>query len=74
MARRKEASAEADADGAVHGGPPVVDQLRRRVDRRDDHPEVEILVEEVRPRDERVDVAGQRPIAPQGSLGAAFEM
>ena len=29
----RKASAEADADGAVHGGPPVVDQLGRRVDR-----------------------------------------
>ncbi len=74
LARREEPAAEADADGAVLGGPPVVDQLGRGVDRGDDHPEVEVLVEEVRPGEKRVDVARQRAIPSQGSLGTDFEM
>jgi len=49
-------------------------QLGRRVDRGDDHPEVEVLVEEVRPGQKRGDVARQRAIPSQGSLGADFEM
>src|SRR5688500_13181476 len=69
-----EPSADAEADGAVVAGPVVANHLRYEVTRWDDQPQVDVLVEEVRPRVQEVAVAGQGAVAAQGSLDAALDV
>ena len=57
--RSSETSADAEAEGAVVAGPVVADHLRYEVARWDDHTQVEVLMEEMRPRVQEVAVAGQ---------------
>lgn len=72
--RGPEPSADTEADGAVVAGPVVANHLRYEVTRWDDQPQVDVLVEEVRPRVQDVAVAGQGAVATQGSLDVALDV
>jgi hypothetical protein len=74
LALGPEPPAEADAEGAVLAGPVVADQLRYEVARRDDQAQVEVLVEDVRPGEQEVAIAGQGAVAPQGSFDTALDV
>ena len=49
-------------------GPVIANHLPSRIDRGDERAQVEVLIQEVRPRQKQIGVPGQGPVAPQRGL------